>query len=1110
MDRDQKKINNILSALNNFTRKDTGVLVHPKNQGLSYSDGDAEEQYIQQVVTSVGDVSSLSEELRSFERDWSSECHLSAKRANVFRALDFTDVRNTLEIGSGCGAITRFLGEQGGRVDAVEGSARRAEITRLRCRGLENVAVYHADFNSLKLPEAHYDLALLTGVLEYAGKFSDKAGNPLDAAVGMLERIIPCIRPGGRLVVAIENRIGFKYLAGASEDHFSRPWVGVSNYPDCDEPDYRDKTGIRTWDRGQWQTILERLPGVSCQWYFPFPDYKLATSLLSEEFIQSTPYAWSCLSRVQSRDYTAVWHSPLDEQLFWQTAAAAHSLEEMSNSFVLVLQRENESGAVRQLVPFDFAHFSGHNRKPEYRIMVQKKKGQNSVLKTRLFKHLEPAAGSIVVQHLEEEPFHEGSLLSVLWADSLRSCSSPLTFDLLLKEYYRYVVKVCDVCGAGGFLDLLPINIIVSDDGEWHHFDQEWQTEELVTPQFILFRAVLYFYWDNKKILCSFCREQHLRNGWEFTKYCLGRLLFTSEFDIQNFVRLENKIQKAISRSGDFAKVDSVLESAPEDVPETWSWQKTTLIWGQDTVTSPPVASIQVKHGRCITFNLPPAVCGSPYIQLSMGLSEQEVGAVFTIHAFNLYSQRVDGGREQFFPTDSDVVMPPLMKLTGLTFFEDVRGGVFTVDEKEPQVLHFLFPEQRDGAGISEVVCEIVVKFLDATGDQIRKEQYGIEKQNLDIQIVERDALIREKMNEVIERDVCIAELEENIAELEEKKHRLREIEESRAWRSILTLRRFQARLTGLFAGNDPPADCTVAKDDGGPEQSEPDGVLQGEDTGINNEAANDPEPAGRRADLVTAEELLEADKDIEQLQAGSLSALEHQKMVLEEEFISVVLAVFNTPPDELTATINSAAEQLYEHWELIIVDAGSTNGATRQALAEIKHPKIKVHYLKKSENLTMALDEGIALVSGDWVTFLGHFDRFSADIFSTVAKVIHEQAPDVVYCDEESIDREGELVAVKEKPDFVVNDLDGSDVIGSSLFIRRSILSKAGGLDSDCDGVQLFDLVLRATFFTDKIFHLNKVLYKVRQFELPGQDELDLHYSRSKRAWDKWKLACQ
>ena len=46
-----------------------------------------------------------------------------------------------LELGCGCGAITRFLGELGADVTAVESSLQRASIASERCRDLQNVKI---------------------------------------------------------------------------------------------------------------------------------------------------------------------------------------------------------------------------------------------------------------------------------------------------------------------------------------------------------------------------------------------------------------------------------------------------------------------------------------------------------------------------------------------------------------------------------------------------------------------------------------------------------------------------------------------------------------------------------------------------------------------------------------------------------------------------------------------------------------------------------------------------------------------------------------------------------------------------------------------------------
>ena len=51
-------------------------------------------------------------------------------------------------------------------VVAVEGNLRRAEITRLRCRDLENVTVINANFNDLTFPKGAYDAVFLIGSIQ--------------------------------------------------------------------------------------------------------------------------------------------------------------------------------------------------------------------------------------------------------------------------------------------------------------------------------------------------------------------------------------------------------------------------------------------------------------------------------------------------------------------------------------------------------------------------------------------------------------------------------------------------------------------------------------------------------------------------------------------------------------------------------------------------------------------------------------------------------------------------------------------------------------------------------------------------------------------------------
>ena len=58
----------------------------------------------------------------------------------------------------------------------------------------------------------------LIGVLEYAELYVKPVAGE-SAFVTMLKRARECLKPGGAILLAIENRLGLKYFGGCAEDH---------------------------------------------------------------------------------------------------------------------------------------------------------------------------------------------------------------------------------------------------------------------------------------------------------------------------------------------------------------------------------------------------------------------------------------------------------------------------------------------------------------------------------------------------------------------------------------------------------------------------------------------------------------------------------------------------------------------------------------------------------------------------------------------------------------------------------------------------------------------------------------------------------------------------
>lgn len=310
---------------------DHGVWVRSDEHDISYSDGQRAEDKVYDTLRRCADRSTFSEELASAITGWTSEYHFSSKRHAVLRGLDFRPGQKVLELGAGCGAITRYLAEQGLQVTSVEGTVSRARTAALRCSDLENVSIYVDNFTTFEIDQ-EFDWVLFIGVLEYAPRFGAKGhefGSYLDVAKRHLSS-------DGKLVVAIENKLGLKYFNGCTEDHVNRAFYGTQGL--------YDGTSAETLSREELNALLEDNGFQNNTFLYAYPDYKLCEVLITEDGMQAEGFSCAdLLLTVNSRDYTND-HVPLfSEGLTSASLEKAGILREFANSFLVVSTRSSET-----------------------------------------------------------------------------------------------------------------------------------------------------------------------------------------------------------------------------------------------------------------------------------------------------------------------------------------------------------------------------------------------------------------------------------------------------------------------------------------------------------------------------------------------------------------------------------------------------------------------------------------------------------------------------------------------------------------------------------------------------------------------------------------------
>jgi O-antigen biosynthesis protein len=198
---------------------------------------------------------------------------------------------------------------------------------------------------------------------------------------------------------------------------------------------------------------------------------------------------------------------------------------------------------------------------------------------------------------------------------------------------------------------------------------------------------------------------------------------------------------------------------------------------------------------------------------------------------------------------------------------------------------------------------------------------------------------------------------------------------------------------------------------------------------------------------------------------------------------ISIITPVYNVEEKWLRLCIESVRNQFYENWELCLVDDASTKSHIKKVLREYSNndPRIKVKYLNINKGISGASNEALSLATGEFIHLFDNDDELSPDALFEIVKSLNiDNTLDLIYSDEDKIDRLGNYFEPFFKPDWSPDLLNSFMYIGHSTY-RKTIVDELGGFRSDYDFSQDYDLALRVTERTQKIGHIPKILYHWR-----------------------------
>lgn len=472
-----------------------------------YTDGDIEEEMLR-----LADIDNVMDNLKPSETDFAVLYHFSPIRENIVNWYPFKEESTVLEVGAGCGAITGTLCRAAKKVIAVELSKRRAEINYKRHKNYDNLEIFVGNFNDMHFGQ-EFDYVILNGVFEYAINFTD-GSTPY---VTFLKKMAELLKTDGRILIAIENRLGLKYFAGAPEDHTEIYFLGQNKYLDYDK--------VRTFSKKELIDIFNKCELKYHKFYYPYPDYKFPNEIFTDVSIKSQHYGKSAVNLSKNRIHF------FNENILADSLVKEEVMDTFANSFLVEVGKDS----FKNDIEIEYVKLNA-DRKPEFRIatLIENVAGKRIAVKkaltkdaeehiNRLFDNQEKTIvgnhynlqgekeknGEIVYPYLELETIDNELCTLIERKDKtgILHCFQDIFRDLFEKSYEKsdiYSERFAEVFGMERrkkvyhCLDVTNIDIICdnvfADKEKYYLIDCEWIFNFSIPLEFVVWRSLNELY----------------------------------------------------------------------------------------------------------------------------------------------------------------------------------------------------------------------------------------------------------------------------------------------------------------------------------------------------------------------------------------------------------------------------------------------------------------------------------------------------------------------------------------------------------------------------------------------------------------------------------------
>lgn len=180
----------------------------------------------------------------------------------------------------------------------------------------------------------------------------------------------------------------------------------------------------------------------------------------------------------------------------------------------------------------------------------------------------------------------------------------------------------------------------------------------------------------------------------------------------------------------------------------------------------------------------------------------------------------------------------------------------------------------------------------------------------------------------------------------------------------------------------------------------------------------------------------------------------------------SVVIPTFNRLPF-LQKAIDSVLSQSYPHFELIVVDDGSTDGTSKLLSSYTDNRLISIY--QKNGGVSSARNNALKIANGEFIAFLDSDDWWKNNKLQRTIDYIQDFPEINIFHTEELWYRSGKLLNQKKKHKNPSGEVY-KDVLSiccisiSTAVIKKDVFDNIGVFDEELEACEDYDFWLRAT----------------------------------------------